>query len=167
MNQQDFSKMSIEDMMKLANEAKRAIEIVKGAERLKNRSAEVLTRFNDQIKTLTSKKLSGHRETQQSPYGGNPQKVWVFELKGVPRESAMCAPFLRMISDLCNQYEEKPFGLVPMREFWNEWSKAVGDTTELLVNRYMAKYVNPYPTDTVENVEAFKVGEALEDSPPQ
>jgi hypothetical protein len=72
-----------------------------------------------------------------------------------------------MISDLCNQYEEKPFGLVPMREFWNEWSKAVGDTTELLVNRYMAKYVNPYPTDTVENVEAFKIGETLEDSPPQ
>ena len=152
----DFTKMSVADLQAIKEKADRSLRAISEATALKNQSAAVLQGFYKAIEDLA--KASVHQ--RRAKESRDSYEKWTVSL--VTQESPLAASFERMLVQLASSHGDVgPFGAVPMKEFWGEWAESVGRLTALMVNRYAAKYVVPIPIDTVENIEAYKVGQKI------
>jgi hypothetical protein len=153
----DFSTMSAADLEVLKAKATKSLAVIAEATGLKSQSTAVLYGFLKVIEDLSKARVCTEKRKECRP---DAYEKWYLSL--VPQSSELTAPFERVLTKLGSAYGDAgPFGAVPMHKFWAEWSEAVVNLTALMVNRYAAKYVLPIPIDTVENIEAYKVGEKI------
>ena len=152
----DFSKLTEAELEALRKSAEENLELIKNARHLKDRSKGVLADFQKEIDNLAQGRLSWTKKKVQRSYGTTEDTEVLLSGGGNLNEHVK-----RFLNSLAFTSDNKPFGLVPMSEFWREWATAVDTLTKLMVGRYLTKYVMPYPTDNAENVRAFKVGDAF------
>lgn len=167
----EFDKLSNEDLEKLKKEAEANLRLMSDARSLKERSAQILTDFQAAIAALERMKVLVEKTYETSSYNNNKSEARVFTLKGATDSSVLGAAFSALLKYRFSSSDLKhPFGLVPVKEFWAEWSSVVLRMTICMVNKYMKHYVTPYPTEPAEAVKAFKIGEVIADaaaSPPE
>lgn len=156
----NFGTMSAADLEALQKKAAESLKTIQEAVALKAQSAEVLARFHREIEALSMSKVVLSKSKEGRGGGGGGYDKWVVSV--VPQQGPLVAAFEAALVRMGSAYSDPgPWGTIPMAEFWAEWAAAVQKLTALMVNRYAHKYVAPIPTDTVENIEAYKVGQKI------
>lgn len=156
----DFDKLTSKQLTELQLKIQKATEVINEARSLKSRSLTCLNGFLDEVNRLSVLKLVARRDR------GDREAKWefVFNAPGGSHSNRTADAFLHIMYQISSSFHDKPFGFVPMEQFWSEWTKAVADLTKLMVSRYTAKYVDTIPTDTAENARAFLVSKTVEES---
>lgn len=159
----EFDKLSNEELEKLKTDAEANLRLMSAARSLKSRSTAILAGFQAAIAQLAQMKVLVERGFESSSYDRHTKnECRVFTLKGDGKLHDAFALILR--ESFYGTDMKRPFGLVPVKEFWEEWTTTVLKMTIRMVNKYQKQYVEPYPTEPAEAIKAFKIGDAIEEA---
>lgn len=161
----NYDTMGAEELEKLQKAAQAKLQIIAEARQLKERSAHILNRFQAAFQDLARVKWRVLNYQENNNYGSGKVDRRRVEIAVGSPNSPVVTVLLKLLEEAMDTYGRgKPFGLVPAKDFWEEWTSKVAEMTVELTTRYRQRFVDPYPVDTVENIRAFKVMEQIEEA---